>query len=483
MNSFRKINLLAGQVWKNTLAQTSAKLLIASTNVLLIVFLSVGFLNLQKHQSQIHGFGEEVREQWENSPDKHPHRMAHYGYLVFREKFPLSFFDYGMDSYLGNVIFLEAHKQNTVNFSEANLSNGLLRFGELSAGMILQVLIPLLIFFWGYDLISRDREQGTLKILFSQGVSGSELLWGRVWGLFWVNLSVVVLPFLLGFSFLFFHREPDLLGQSLIHYLFLALGYGIYFLILCMVAVFVSAKSSSSKSALIGLIGFWLLFTLIVPKVGQVLGQSAFPSPSKIEFDMAVEEELIRQGDSHNPNDPHYAALKDSLLQAYGVDSTQQLPFNYSGFIMREGERLSTQTFLSHQQRLVDQFIKQQDVLHKAAWLDPFLAIKKLSMGFAGTDYSMYLSFQDQAETYRYQLAQSMNELQIDLIGNRIKNSSDPAARLSSDYWEQFPDFNHTFLSSEEVLKQQKGTLLVLLCWLAGSVAIGILISNRIKVF
>jgi ABC-2 type transport system permease protein len=409
--------------------------------------------------------------------------MAHYGYLVFREKFPLAFFDFGMDSYLGNVIFLEAHKQNTVNFSEANLSNGLLRFGEISAGMILQVLIPLLVFFWGYDLISRDREQGTLKILFAQGVQGFELIWGRTLGLFLLNLSTVILPFMLGFILLFFQYDQDLLGQSLAQYLLMLTGYLVYFLVLSLVAVWVSGISQSSKAALTTLIGCWLLFTLVVPKVSQVIGQTLFPTPSKIEFDSAVEAELILHGDSHNPNDPHYAALKDSVLRVHGVDSVQQLPFNYSGFVMREGERLSTETYLSHQRRLVELFKSQQQVITNAAWIDPFLAIKNLSMGMSGTDYDMYLHFQDQAEAYRYLLAQTMNELQIDLISNRIKNSSDPSARLSNEYWEQFPDFHQAFLSIPVVVKNQAYSMLILVLWLTLFSGIVWFFSDRLKAF
>jgi len=86
-------------------------------------------------------------------------------------------------------------------------------------------------------------------------------------------------------------------------------------------AVWVSAKSASSKTSLIKLIGCWLFFTLIIPKISQVAGQFLYPTPSKIEFDTLVEQELLKQGDSHNPDDPHFKALKDSLLLAHGVSS------------------------------------------------------------------------------------------------------------------------------------------------------------------
>jgi ABC-2 type transport system permease protein len=93
---------------------------------------------MENHHENTEHYHTKVREGWEKSPDKHPHRMAHYGYVAFRENYPLSFFDFGMDSYLGNAVFLEAHRQNTVNFSEASFSSGLLRFGELSCALILQ---------------------------------------------------------------------------------------------------------------------------------------------------------------------------------------------------------------------------------------------------------------------------------------------------------------------------------------------------------
>ena len=104
-------------------------------------------------------------------------------------------------------------------------------------------------------------------------------------------------------------------------------------------------------------------------------------------------------------------------------------------------------------------------------------------MGFSGTDYEMYLSFQDQAEAYRYQLAQTMNELQIELISNKVKNSSDPAARLSSDYWDRFPDFHPSFLAEKEVLRNNLSGIGVLLLWLGLMGFVVSYSSLRIRVF
>ena len=152
------LKILAQQVWFSILKTKTAKGLLALMCCLTLFALYSGYQNLDYQQNMREEYQRQVRHNWENNPDKHPHRMAHYGYIAFREKHPLSFFDFGMESYTGNAVFLEAHRQNTVNFSEASLSTCILRFGEIHVAMILQVLLPLLMFFWGFNLIAADRE-------------------------------------------------------------------------------------------------------------------------------------------------------------------------------------------------------------------------------------------------------------------------------------------------------------------------------------
>ncbi|WP_259014620.1 ABC transporter permease [Emticicia fluvialis] len=477
------IKILSAQVWKSTIKNRSTIILIAIFNCMLLAALLSGYSHMHKQQTEVNDFSHEVRERWENNPDKHPHRMAHYGYVVFRQKFPLSFFDPGMDSYLGNAVFLEAHRQNTVNFSEASLSNGLLRFGEISAGLILQMLLPLLLFFWGFDLIARERENGTLRILLTQGISWPELVTGKALGLFGLSLGVLVPAFVAGGLLLICNEQTWQSPQAVWRFAVLVFAYAIYCFIIALLAVYVSAKSKNTKSALIKLIGVWLLFTLILPKVSQVAGQNLFPSPSKIAFDTAVEAELIKHGDSHNPNDPHYKALKDSLLTAYGVDSTHKLPFNYSGYVMREGERLSAETYGRHQAQLVGIYEKQQNAVRITALLNPFIAIKNLSMALAGTDYATYNDFQNQVEAYRYKMAQTLNELQIKHISNKVKSSADKRAIISHKYWEEFPDFTHRFPPFARVFSNEIISVLSILLWAAGLFLLIKISSKHFKAF
>ncbi|MEM9846806.1 MAG: ABC transporter permease subunit, partial [Bacteroidota bacterium] len=290
------LQLLSKHTFQNLLKSNSTKWLIGLFNVLLLFALLAAYSSSLEQAHTLDHYSQEVRERWESNPDKHPHRMAHYGYVAFRQKYPLSFFDYGMDSYLGNAVFLEAHRQNTINFSEASLSSSLLRFGEISAALILQLLVPLLLFFWGFSLIAKEREQGTLQLLLAQGTSWSELIIGKTLGLFYLSLVLLLPSVVVALGLLFFHPSFTETPDVVLSFGTLAMGYLIYLFIMSLLAVWISATCQTSKTALIQLIGCWLFFTLMLPKLAQVTGQVFYPSPSKIEFDTAVEEELIEQG-------------------------------------------------------------------------------------------------------------------------------------------------------------------------------------------
>ena len=135
---------------------------------------------------------------------------------------------------------------------------------------------------------------------------------------------------------------------------------------------------------------------------------------------------------------------------------------------MREGEKLSANTYKKHQESLTRAYIKQQDIIRLTAIINPYIAIKNISMALSGADYFAFADFQIQTESYRYSLAQRMNELQMKFISNKTKTSADKQSKISRKNWSEFPDFHHKFLSLSTVLYQELLSLTTLLLWLIG---------------
>ena len=85
------LQLIAWQFLKICLKSKAIYLLFGITVVLLVFAAYTGVrYHDQNHFRTDHQ--EMARESWEANPDKHPHRMAHFGTFAFRLKHPLSIF-------------------------------------------------------------------------------------------------------------------------------------------------------------------------------------------------------------------------------------------------------------------------------------------------------------------------------------------------------------------------------------------------------
>ncbi|MBS9463251.1 DUF3526 domain-containing protein [Flagellimonas sp. 389] len=460
------IGLFMGHFLKNAL-KTKVIYIMFGIFLLLTAYAAVSGINNYSKQNAIRlEHQQKARQSWEGNPDKHPHRMAHFGTFAFRMKQPLSMFDYGIESFTGNAIFLEAHRQNSVNFSDAGFSTGTLRFGELSMAMLLQLVLPLILFFLGFSVVVSERENGTLKILLSQGADWKEILLGKSLGLFILALLFFVPIILVTMFFLIFGETMADSANSWQRFLLLLLGYALFLLILSFISIMVSTTAHSSKNALLTLLGIWLLMVVLVPKTSQAVGNAIYPTPSKLSFQSGVERDVIKKGDSHNPDDPYFNRLRDSVLAVHGVDSITQLPFNYGGFVMREGEKTSANLYKKHHDSLLHIYEKQNNVSRFTAVLNPFVAIKTISMAFTGTDFKGYVDFQEQAEVYRYQLAQEMNELQMEYISTKkVSGSEGKKHVVEHEHWEEFPDFQHQMQPLQSSLNEASLGIFSLLGW------------------
>ncbi|WP_299901698.1 DUF3526 domain-containing protein [uncultured Aquimarina sp.] len=476
------IRLFAIHFWRNATTPKTFYVLY-SIFILLTAYSAVSGINNYITQNEIRQeHQEKARQSWEANPDKHPHRMAHFGTFAFRIPSTLGIFDYGLESFTGNTVFLEAHRQNSVNFSEATFSTGMLRFGELSLALLLQLVLPIILFFIGFSGVARDKQNGTLKILLSQGAHWKEILFGKSIGLFIISLLFFTPILLLVIIALFFLESPISQDYRWLRLGIIGLNYLAFLFILSAITITISTSSNSPKNALLRLLGIWLLLVILLPKSAQAMGNYWFPTPSKLAFQSAIEKEVIQKGDSHNPNDPHYNGLRDSILTVHNVSKVTDLPFNYSGFVMREGEKITSALYKKHQARLVDIYKSQNDVTRFSSFINPFTAIKLVSMTMSSTDFSSYVDFQDKADNYRYTLAQTMNELQMEYISPKKESGSEGKTHVvDHEHWEEFEDFKHEPITFSKSMKEALPALLSIIFWTIAAIGLLVFTSKRAR--
>jgi ABC-2 type transport system permease protein len=462
------------QAWRARVVPLLALLLM----LLLAGAAAIGHARASADEEQRHRYQEMVAAQWKAQPDRHPHRVAHYGFLVFRPKPPLAFFDTGVESYTGTSLFLEAHRQNSANFSDATQADGTRRFGELTMAMVLQLFVPLLLFVIAGVAVTREREAGTLSLVLCQGVSWAHVLWGKALGALWI-VTALVLPGLLAAGLWLVSSaagswSPDSIARAGL----LALSHAAYFIVCALAAVVVSARHRTSRGALVTLITLWIALWVVLPRALPSIAVARDPLPSRAAFEADVERRVRALGDSHNPDDPNFARLRQETLARHGVTRVEDLPFNYNGVVMREGEALTSDAYREHVNRLLAVYARHGQLVHVASVLSPFVAIRTASMALAGVDVPHAVEFERQAEAYRYELIQELNELhthEVDYAWDRYVGFDGGGAptrqRIGRDHFHAIPTFDYREPPVWWAVQAQSPSLLALILWLCGVAA------------
>lgn len=412
-----------------------------------------------------------VDRQFESQPDRHPHRVVHYGHFAFRPPGALAGFDPGIESFVGHVVYLEGHRQNTANFGEARKSSLLLRFGELSPALVLQTFWPLLLVFVGFGAVARERERGHLKPLIAHGVSRGALTGGK-----WLALSMVAIVLAIP-AFIALVVLGAVAGASSSALLSM-LGYIVYLLTWAGIVVAVSTLAGSPRTALFGCLAFWTLAMVTLPRVFSEAASAAVELPTRVETDIRIHHELAAMGDSHNPDDPYFAAFRTKVLEQYGVTRIEDLPVNYAGVLGAEGERMTSKLFDDYAARTFGKLEAQNCLVDRLGISTPLIAIRNLSMNAAGSGWDAYRSFLEQVEAYRFELVQALNTLQVEKLSYADDIDDTKEGRIDAAYFRALSEFHWQPPAERTVLQSLITPLAILVFW-AFMVVVWLVVAAR----
>lgn len=420
----------------------------------------------QRHQAQ-------VDHEFDAAPDRHPHRMVHYGHFVFRPLSPLAAFDSGIDPFTGHTLFLEGHRQNGANFGDVRESSLLLRFGQLTPAFVLQVLAPLLLAFVGHAVVARERESGTLRVLLAQGLRPGQLVAGKLLALLGVA-GLMLLPAVLSLAAIAWTSSAS---ASLA--LALGLAYAGWLALWALGVVAVSTLARRGRDALMALLAVWAVGVVLLPRLAPELVSASLALPTRFETEIAVARDLAALGDSHNHDDPYFNEFRRKLLAQHGVTRVEELPLNYKGLLGMEGERLTSELFVRYANAGFALQAQQLDRLRAFSLLSPAIALRGLSMGTAGTDLAAYRRFMEQAEQHRYTLIQALNRLQAEKLTLATDRGSE--SRISKDHWHGLAEFEFQAEPARDQLRRVGPLAGVLAVWLAALVGLLLFATRRLQ--
>lgn len=376
-------------------------------------------------------------EHWKAQPDRHPHRVAHYGHVVFRPHSPLSFFDPGVSPYTGNFLYLEAHKQNSSAINSYPINASTLALGIPSVSGFFWVVWPLVLLVLAYASMSDDKQMGRALWFQSLGANHIQLMLGK--SLVYIVLSLVVIA-LLGISALLFLSLVDALStDNILSAALILSAYVMYATIWTFLLVGISNLYRRNLPSLLTGVAAWFLFVVLVPKMAAPVAESLAPMKNRANLESLIVKSVKEVGDSHNPNDPYFNEFKKGILDQYGVSKVEDLPVNWNGLVMAQGEKITSEIYHMYMENVHATFDTQQGVHYALGYLSPTLVASQLSALLSRNDQASMQHFADAAENFRFELIQSLNGLHT----HEIEQAHDRDQKISAEVWQEMTLFDY----------------------------------------
>ena len=150
---------------------------------------------------------------------------------------------------------------------------------------IVTILMSLIALILSYDSVCGEKEDGTLKLMLSNGFSRSKAILGKIMG----GLLTLLIPFLFSLvvGLLIITLQPRVawkgadwgaLGSIVI-------GAVFYFGFFYCLGVFISSRHHSSSSSIMTSLFAWVLLVLVIPNLSPYLASFISPTPSRIKID------------------------------------------------------------------------------------------------------------------------------------------------------------------------------------------------------
>lgn len=415
---------------------------------------------LQTERAQI---GETTRDQWDKQGIKNPHRGAHFGMYVFRPDVPLAAFDPGIEPYVGQAIWLEPHRRNMARFNPDADDGAGTRFGHIDPAFLLAALFPLLIMVLAFAQATQEREQGTLRMLQSMGVTNFAILGAKLIAIA-TCLAALLLPVfvLLGISVLLTKGVAHFDWTVLLRVACLAATYFLYYLAIAAIGLAVGSLSAGSRNALFLLVVVWAGFVLAAPRAASAIAQARVPMPTATQFWAAIAQDYERG----LPGDPNLATqvrnFEAQLLRQYDVKSLGEVPIGVNAARRLIRDAYADKVHAYHFDALWSRYGQQQRVLRWASVFSPTIALSASSSVLSGTSLAHQRRFEDQAETYRQAFNTALDKWDMAQTKGNVSYETQYAA---DKVWQSIPAFHYNSPTIGFALRSGWPDLMILAAW------------------
>lgn len=263
--------------------------------------------------------------------------------------------------------------------------------GRFDLAFVVIYVLPLLILALSYNIVSAEREQGTLDLVLSQPVAPRRVIVSKLLARMGVVLGGV-LALVLGGAVAGGTSLVTGGGASrLALWILVAVLYSLFWF---GVALAVNTLKTSSATNAVAVLGIWLAVVVITPSLYNVAVTTLRPSPSRVELTTA-----LRQATNEATEQASV------LLQRYYLDHPEMMAGGTADMDNFAGRAVATQeaveksmgpALAEFDQRLVE----QQQLADRYRFVSPALVVQGALYDLSGTSIHRYRHYQTQVDTF-----------------------------------------------------------------------------------
>jgi ABC-2 type transport system permease protein len=305
---------------------------------------------------------------------------------------PLAAFSVGQSDLYPYATSISLWKRDDNVFAKYQVESPLsLLAGRFDFAFVIVYLLPLLIIALSYNLLSSEKENGTLVLALSQPLSLRTLMIGKVLLRLSLVLGLVVALCVLGFfaSGMRFNA-PGMLGRFSL-WVIVAAAYAMFWFVL---AAGVNALGRSSETNATAFTCLWLVFVLILPALLNLAVSAASPVPSRMQYVSSLRAaENAASQIANKLLASYYSDHPD--LSANGAAAVPEWARKYY-LVQREIEDQTTSILTDYESRLD----RQQALVQKFRFLSPAIIAQEALNEIAGAGLTRQRRFVAQTREF-----------------------------------------------------------------------------------
>lgn len=311
--------------------------------------------------------------------------------FAIKKPSPLQILNVGQSDLLPYYYKVTPSKKQAL-IHEAEISNGVLQFlGNFDLFFVTIYLLPLIIIALSFNILSAEREQGTLKVVKIANIALSKFVFSKLLFRFLVFIGIYWLIVIL---FLLLKTGIQTLFSSSFLWIFVLVT--LYFLFWFALSFFVNSFLKSSNYNVSVLVTLWLVTMLLVPSILQVITEKLHPMPSRVALVNQkrdaleiVESEVAKTLEKFVYDHPEFSKDNSkSSVREYNIKRFEKLNKVDSIIIPMEKE-------------LEQQLKNQQNVISNFMYLSPALLLQEQANYLTGTHALQYKNFDNSIRLFR----------------------------------------------------------------------------------